>query len=97
MKRKAVKQIKRANTGKIHMIEKDEKPVKKAEVKPEPKAEPKQEPKPKAVPEVVQDPDPIPVEATFSGKAEDFPQWVRDDMAYKEAYGNWMARHRKAS
>ncbi len=72
-----------------------------AKAKPEPKP-PKEEPQP-AEPEPVPEPvapepeDVMPVEPVFSGKQEDFPQWVQDDMRYKEAYSEWMGRRKKAS
>jgi len=46
---------------------------------------------------VTVDPDPMPTAPSFSGKDIDFPTWVQADMRYKEAYGNWMARNRRAS
>ncbi len=72
-----------------------------AKAKTEPKP-PKEEPKP-AEPEPVPEPPPpepedvMPVEPVFSGKTEDFPQWVQDDMRFKENMSAWMGRHRKVS
>lgn len=40
--------------------------------------------------------DPVPIPPLFSGRQEDFPTWVRADMEFKEAYGHWMERNRKA-